>query len=389
MRGMAMYQTMLQSTFIEQEKRAIKLFLLLLLTVVFATDLFLTRVFKPEQESVPLYAYLSFIAILPIVVYFLKKEKPAPVKYALFFTYTLTNFSIDIVIFWDKGEYFSGNIAEIYFILFSPIFVNHRFCYTVITVTTVKYLLSALLFETVMPFGAIGLILIFAIVAIIIFCRFNAYVKAINTSIINQFESVVRGIISMIELKDPYTKGHSLRVAEYANLLARTLNVFSEEELSMIYQACLLHDVGKIHVPDSILSKPGPLTDEEMDMVKKHPEVGLDAIKSIHGTDLFKEIVLYHHERWDGKGYPEGIREKKIPLAARIVALADSFDAMTTDRSYRKAMTPDEAMEEIRKGKGTQFDPALVEYTERIFADWKNMCLAFREKQQSAGAGHL
>lgn len=376
-----MYQKMLQSTFIEQEKRAMKLFLLLLLTVVFVTDIFLSRVFKPEQESVPLYAYLSFLVVLPIVIYYWKKENPRPIKYVLFFTFTSANFILDIMIFWDKGKYFGGNIAEIYFILFSPIFVNQRFCYSVITITIIKYLLVALLFDTVLPFGVIGLIFIFAIMAIIIFYRFNAYITAMNTSMIQQFESVVRGIISIIELKDPYTKGHSLRVAEYATSLARTLNVYSNEELQMIHQACLLHDVGKIHIPDHILSKPGPLTDEEMDMVKKHPRVGMDALKHIQGIELFKEIVLYHHERWDGKGYPEGIREKQIPLAARIVALADAFDAMTTDRSYRKAMTAEEAMEEIRKGKGTQFDPALVEYTEHIFAEWEKTCQDFHANQ--------
>lgn len=386
-----MNRMMLRATMVEQEKRAAKLFLWMLLSVVFLIDALLVGAFKFRQDSlVALISYLSIAIVLPVVLVLFRKDRPHSVKYLLFFSYTVFNFCLDIWTYWHQQNIFGGNVAEIYFILFSPIFVSQRYCYTVISLTVIRYLLLALLFDTALPFGAIGVVLIVSIVALIVFYRFRSYVSAIHASMINQFEAVVRGIISTIELKDPYTKGHSQRVAEYASRLAGTLNVFSEDELRMIYQACLLHDVGKIHIPDSILSKPGKLTEEEYEFIKQHPKIGAEAIKDIQGIELLRDIVLYHHERWDGKGYPDGLRGTKIPLVARIAAIADSFDAMTTDRSYRNAMREEDAMDEIRKGKGSQFDPALVEYAEKVFDDWKALCQTFRnefEKAGEAGAG--
>lgn len=373
-----MYRKILQSTVIDQERRAVKLFLLLLVTVVFTTDLFLANVFKLEQAYLPLLAYASLLPASPFVLWHVRKGNPRAVKYVLFLAFTVANFCLDIAVIWDKGVYYGGNIAEIYFILFSPIFVNQRYCYSVILLTVIKYLLVAVLLDTVLPLGAIGLIAVFSVVAMIIFHRFHAYLSAVNASLIDQFETVVSGIISTIELKDPYTRGHSQRVAEYARILAEALNIFGQEELKMIHHACLLHDVGKIHVPDHILSKPDKLTDEEFAIVKKHPEAGAEAIRNIQGAELFRNIVLHHHERWDGKGYPAGLRASQIPLAARIAALADAFDAMTSDRSYRMAMSPEEALDEIRRGKGTQFDPALVEYVEKVFPEWRAVALQNR-----------
>jgi len=212
--------------------------------------------------------------------------------------------------------------------------------------------------------------LVFGLVALIILNRFLGYIAAMNESYLKQFEGVVKGIVSTLELKDPYTRGHSERVAEYSVILAKELNLYGEDDLKLISYACLLHDVGKMHTPDSILTKPSRLTVEEYEIVKKHPIVGANAIKNIEGMELCMDIVLYHHERWDGKGYPEGLKGMQIPLTARIAAIADSFDAMTSHRSYRGAMTGEQAYEQIIQWKGIQFDPALVEYFRKIFPDW-------------------
>jgi len=122
-----------------------------------------------------------------------------------------------------------------------------------------------------------------------------------------------------------------------------------------------LHDIGKVGIPESVLCKPGPLTDDEWDIMRTHPGIGAQIVEPIRFLEGAVEIVRTHHERWDGRGYPIGLRGEQIPLAARVFAIADSFDAMTSDRPYRAAMSFDEAFEEIRLGSGTQFDPDIVE----------------------------
>ncbi len=163
-----------------------------------------------------------------------------------------------------------------------------------------------------------------------------------------------------IELKDPYTRGHCERVMRYSDKLAERLGM-SDEERERLRYAAILHDIGKIGVPGRVLNKPGRLTDEEFEMVKKHATLGEETLKDV---PFFKDIapfVRWHHERWDGKGYPDGLKEYEIPLEDRIMSIADAYDAMTSDRPYRKALPREVAMREIEEGKGKQFDPLLAE----------------------------
>jgi diguanylate cyclase (GGDEF)-like protein/putative nucleotidyltransferase with HDIG domain len=167
-------------------------------------------------------------------------------------------------------------------------------------------------------------------------------------------------IANTIDAKDEYTKGHSQRVSEYSYILAKELGL-SEEETENIRNVALLHDIGKIGVPDSVLNKPGRLSDEEFEIMKSHPVVGADILKDIH---LLKDLDVgakYHHERYDGKGYPCGLKGEEIPYMARIIGVADAYDAMSSNRVYRKRFSNKKIMEEIEKGKGTQFDPAIAD----------------------------
>jgi putative nucleotidyltransferase with HDIG domain len=194
------------------------------------------------------------------------------------------------------------------------------------------------------------------------------------------FRETIEGLVSALEAKDKYTSGHSRRVTEYALLIARALKL-PEDEIERIDRAGLLHDIGKIGIRLEALNKPGKITREEHEMFKDHTLVGKQILEQIHFLREIVPLVLYHHEWWDGSGYPEGIKGDKIPLGARILAIADAYDAMTSDRPYRKAMDQDEAIAEIRKYAGTQFDPSLVEIfvreleknrqmVEEIRADW-------------------
>ena len=172
--------------------------------------------------------------------------------------------------------------------------------------------------------------------------------------------SSVEALTSAIDAKDRYTSGHSNRVAYFSASLAERLGL-SKMDRETIYLAGLLHDIGKIGIDDSVLNKAGELNDEEYEQIKLHPQLGYEILKGVQQLDKVLPIVLHHHEAWDGSGYPHGLQATEIPRMARIMAVADAFDAMSSDRPYRKGMA-DEKMDAIlRAGAGTQWDPEVVE----------------------------
>jgi len=162
-----------------------------------------------------------------------------------------------------------------------------------------------------------------------------------------------------IELKDQYTGEHVEKTVQYATEIARALNL-PEDEIEHIKQAAILHDLGKIGISEKILVKKSKLTKEEFDEIKKHPQIGVDIIRPIKFLHNIIPVVLYHHERWDGKGYPNGLKGEDIPVGARVVAIADVYQALTSNRPYRKAYSEEKALEIIKNGSGTQFDPVVV-----------------------------
>lgn len=176
--------------------------------------------------------------------------------------------------------------------------------------------------------------------------------------------SSIHSLVSALEAKDVHTHGHSNRVSEYALALLESIGGVSEESMRIGAQ---LHDIGKIGIAGGILGKPGPLEGEEMLHIRKHPSIGIQILEPLLEDRTALDIVRHHHERWDGTGYPDGLAGEEIPLAARIVAVADTFDAMTTSRPYRAARTPAQAIAEIRREAGRQFDPAVAEHAARVF----------------------
>ena len=174
------------------------------------------------------------------------------------------------------------------------------------------------------------------------------------------FVETVTALSEAVDAKDRYTSGHSKRVAEYARMIAQRMGK-SKEVQEEVYRAGLLHDVGKIRIPAGIINKAGKLTDEEYDIIKIHPVTGYHILKGIAGNSHIAIAAKYHHERYDGKGYPNGLEGENIPELARILGVADAYDAMASDRSYRKAMPQDIIRNEIVKGRGTQFDPVIAD----------------------------
>ncbi|MBE7704235.1 MAG: HD domain-containing protein [Cyanobacteria bacterium SIG29] len=174
------------------------------------------------------------------------------------------------------------------------------------------------------------------------------------------FYKTIRAISNALDTKDSYTNGHSLRVTLYSMILANELGL-DESYREDIEIAGLLHDIGKIAMPKSILCKNGKLTDEEFLIMKSHPVRGEKIVINIKKLQIISEWVKAHHEKWDGKGYPDGLAGEQIPLAGRIIALADTYDAMTSTRPYRTALSHEIAINEIKRCTGTQFDPSLAE----------------------------
>ena len=316
--------------------------------------------------------FILLIVVFPVALFFLRTSYVHLIKYAFVGTFVLSTLIAESVSFLIYRLYDGGNIGEVFMVVFAAIFVNQMFFWYVSGVLFAKYLIVSLafpelFFNILIPIALCGVV---CVLGYVILRRFLAYVKSINTVYNEHFSSMVKGIIAMLELKDPHTKGHSERVAKYSVALARKVGKFSEQELDTLYYSCLIHDIGKMQVSDDILTKPDRLTEDEYEVVKMHTIFGVNAIKGIESLQPCIEIVRNHHERWDGTGYPDGLKGEEIPLLTRIASIADAFDAMTSHRAYRAALTPDEAYSRIIKGAGTQFDPGLIPYFKNVFPTW-------------------
>lgn len=201
---------------------------------------------------------------------------------------------------------------------------------------------------------------------------YREQIQTIHQASDKTIEQVVSSFIVAIEAKDTYTFGHSDRVSRYAVHLASTLPEYKDSvALKSLRFAGLLHDVGKINIPESILTKTGPLSNDEFELVKTHCVVGAKMVERISGLGPIRPAVLYHHEKWDGTGYPVGLKGTDIPLEARILAIADAFDAMTSLRSYRYPFSFKEALDRLHQGNGTHFDPELISHLNDVVDAWE------------------
>lgn len=173
-------------------------------------------------------------------------------------------------------------------------------------------------------------------------------------------EKLITAFVSSMEARDPYTQGHSQRVGEFAKQIARQMRC-SATQMDNLREGALLHDIGKIGVSDLILHKPGTLTEEERDVIRRHTLIGIEIVGQVGLSDAVLEMIRSHHERYDGKGYPDGRLARELRLSTRILSVADAYDAMTSDRPYRSSITFTQARDELLRGKGTQFDPDVVD----------------------------
>ena len=189
--------------------------------------------------------------------------------------------------------------------------------------------------------------------------------RAAAQELARSYRATVRALANAVEARDAYTGKHAERVAAYGLEIAAAVGMRLAERPEIEF-GFLLHDVGKVAIPDAILFKADELSDDEFALMSRHPVIGYEILREVDFLGDAKLVVRHHHERWDGQGYPDGLRGEEIPLAARVFAVADTLDALTTDRPYRPASTFEVACEEIRRSAGSQFDPAVVEAFEQV-----------------------
>ncbi len=183
-----------------------------------------------------------------------------------------------------------------------------------------------------------------------------------------EITSIVYALAATVDARDHYTYGHSTNVSQYATEIAEAIG-YSKDGIERVRSAALLHDIGKLNLPDELFTKSGVLTDEEWEMIEHHPELGVSILKFIVGLQGCLDAVLFHHERYDGTGYPRGLKGKNIPLDARIMAVADTYDALTSERPYRHSkLSPEEAIMELERCAGRQFDPEIVKVFAKLLA---------------------
>lgn len=202
---------------------------------------------------------------------------------------------------------------------------------------------------------------------------------------VDDLHDISEALAAALDAKSPCMCGHSERVASLSLTLAREMGLTSAEQ-TRIHIGAHLHDVGKIGIPDAILNKPGLLSKTEFAVIRQHPEIGHKIVSKIKVLHSISDIVRHHHERFDGRGYPDGLEGENIPLGASIVAVADAFDAMTTLRSYRQALDLDAALEEMRNCRGTQFDPDIIDMLILLAEDQKLPLVGLEYTREVIGA---
>lgn len=257
--------------------------------------------------------------------------------------------SFDMEIAGEKITVFSDKILNDWYVV---MVVDNKGLYADLSRIMVQSVIMCLL--------VLGVIVVFCIVEMKRTDRYMVKLQESRWELEQLNDNIMQILAKTIDAKDKYTRGHSVRVANYSREIARRMGK-SEKEQEKIYRAALLHDVGKIRIPDYIINKPGKLTDEEYAYIKLHTVSGYHILKSFSKDQLIATGAKFHHERFDGKGYPNGLVGENTPEHARIIGVADAYDAMASNRSYRKALPQDVIRGELMAGKGTQFDPWIVE----------------------------
>ncbi len=341
--------------------------------------------------AILLFLITMVFAILCLVITLNAKD----VIYAALLFSVVGNFVLFPIMFFMSGGYHGGMPLWLLFsLVMCWVVIKKRILYLIYTLSII-FQCGCILYSEVHPekVAALGsehavvmdiiqsLILVSLIFGIIIRYQNTAYEKKKQElDEANAFLSETNERITLqsmytlaktIDAKDKYTNGHSMRVAKYSEMLAERMGV-SDEEKDEITNLAMLHDIGKIGVPDAIINNPSKLTEDEFNVIKQHPLTGYEILAEMPELKDIGTGARWHHERYDGSGYPDGLKGEEIPLPARIICVADAYDAMTSNRSYRKYLPQEVVREELQKGRGTQFDPDIADIMLDIMSEDKD-----------------
>ncbi|EOO04735.1 hypothetical protein IAW_06049 [Bacillus cereus str. Schrouff] len=356
------------------EHEPLKLFIILLYILLISHNFYHVIFLEYIFNFYGIIFEIIFLILLGIGIvfdfYFRNSESVIYLKYSYAILTILYLLLYDYIPIHMFGNKYSGPYLEFFLIIFSPLFLNLKFHLTITAAVLIRFLIATYMFKISYSKEFFLTLLAVIIASYIIFVALKLLVEKLRGYYEKQLKETALSIIGIIELKDPYTKGHSIRVANYAQILAKATNRFNKADLNRFYLACLLHDIGKIGIPDTILNKETSLTEEEYNTIKKHPIYGVEVVQHLSLVEKYIAVIRSHHEKWDGTGYPDELKGSQIPFCARIVAIADAFDAMTSSRAYRSALLSKVAYGRIIEGSESQFDPQLIEVFKEIYPLW-------------------
>jgi putative nucleotidyltransferase with HDIG domain len=311
-----------------------------------------------EQTSTELY-YLFGIILLGFLPFILVYQYLNVFLQRVFFLLTT---SIIITVIFYIAPYI-GHVLFYFVPIYAVLFKEKVYFIFSFAISIICYIIILFLHPEIPFIPAFELIQLFVFLSYIFILYFVSTITVKQEKLNSMYTKTMEALILAIEAKDDYTRGHSTRVSEYSMILGTTLKDSGYPiDLEVLRISSLLHDIGKVNIPIHILQKKGKLTKEEYEEIKKHPIFGAEIAISLEFPDEITDPILHHHERKDGKGYPSGLSGDDIPLLARVIAIADTFDALTTNRSYRGAYTIDQAKKIILENSGTQFDDKIITY---------------------------
>lgn len=306
-----------------------------------------------------------------------------PVNFRIgFFVLLFLSVIVNGIILQGANYYFVFHILYIFSVIYLGIGYYNKPTWFLVLLTFIVVLLMT--FQQPYPKFSLVLFLIQLFTYLLITSIAAGLMKYVHKANVDRLE-LTKALANALDSRDTYTLNHSENVAKYAVDIAKRMNL-SKEMCQIIHEGGLLHDIGKIGIPENILSKPGFLTNEEYELIKTHSRIGYDMIKHVSNfkDNGVLDIVLYHHERFDGTGYPKGLKGTEIPLVARIVAVADTFDAMTSKRVYKREQGLAFTLNEIQEKKGTQFDPEIVDIFLSMFEEHQYYEREYKTAQQNS-----
>jgi response regulator RpfG family c-di-GMP phosphodiesterase len=317
--------------------------------------------------------YFILFTFIPCL-YLYKISKPFYIKYILLFGFHIFDFLNQFMS--NRDVVVGGNIIEFIMVLFSPVFLSSRFFWIVLCITLVKYSINFLLYSNYYYLLSMLFFVFIGIITLIILLRIRSYVRALEKSHEASILIIIKNFMKILGLKNETIVDHSERVAHLCLIFVKKFKLVDEQGLNSFYFSCLLHDIGKIKFTDNMLAGKLELTNTEKELVKNHPLTGSNILNDLEDIEINLDVIKYHHEAWDGSGYPYGLKSTEIPVLAQVLSLANTFDSLTHSKSYRNAVSYNEAYQIIQKSD--KFSMEIQEQFKQVYPLWTNEMIKYK-----------